>query len=90
MVSIYQEQAQALIEGGVDVLLVETSQDLLQAKAALVGVFDAIEKSGKRIPVTIQVTLEATGTMLLGTEIGAALTALSHPALLGCSGTQGF
>jgi 5-methyltetrahydrofolate--homocysteine methyltransferase len=76
MVSIYHEQAYALIEGGVDVLLIETSQDLLQAKAALVGVFDAIEKAGRRIPVTIQVTLEATGTMLLGTEIGAALTAL--------------
>ncbi|HXX28230.1 MAG TPA: methionine synthase, partial [Terriglobales bacterium] len=76
MVSVYLEQAQALIEGGVDVLLIETSQDLLQAKAALVGVFDAIAKAGKRIPVTVQVTLEATGTMLLGTEIGAALTAL--------------
>src|SRR5437899_239105 len=72
----YTEQASALIEGGVDVLLIETSQDLLQAKAALVGVFDAMQKSGKRLPVTIQVTLEATGTMLLGTEIGAALTAL--------------
>ena len=76
MVSVYLEQAQALIEAGVDVLLIETSQDLLQAKAALVGVFDAIAKAGKRIPVTVQVTLEATGTMLLGTEIGAALTAL--------------
>src|SRR5438552_7443888 len=72
----YTEQASALIEGGVDVLLIETSQDLLQAKAALVGVFDAMQKSGKRLPVTVQVTLEATGTMLLGTEIGAALTAL--------------
>ena len=72
----YEEQASALIEGGVDVLLIETSQDLLQAKAALVGVFDAMAKAGKRLPVTVQVTLEATGTMLLGTEIGAALTAL--------------
>ena len=76
MVAGYVEQASALIEGGVDVLLVETSQDLLQAKAALAGVFDAMQKTGKRLPVTIQVTLEATGTMLLGTEIGAALTAL--------------
>src|SRR5882724_1209688 len=76
MVAGYVEQARALIEGGVDVLLVETSQDLLQAKAALVGVFEAMEKAGKRLPVTVQVTLEATGTMLLGTEIGAALTAL--------------
>src|SRR5438067_2346315 len=76
MVAGYFEQARALIEGGVDVLLIETSQDLLQAKAAVVGVFEAMQKAGKRLPVTVQVTLEATGTMLLGTEIGAALTAL--------------
>src|SRR5437867_794477 len=76
MVAGYVEQASALIEGGVDLLLVETSQDLLQAKAALVGVFEATQKAGKRLPVTVQVTLEATGTMLLGTEIGAALTAI--------------
>src|ERR1700757_2653720 len=76
MAATYEEQASALIEGGVDVLLIETSQDLLQAKAAVVGVFEAMQKAGKRLPVTVQVTLEATGTMLLGTEIGAALTAL--------------
>ena len=76
MALAFEEQAAALIEGGVDVLLIETSQDLLQAKAALAGVFDAMQKAGKRLPVTVQVTLEATGTMLLGTEIGAALTAL--------------
>src|SRR5215467_3592790 len=76
MVAAYVEQASALIEGGVDVLLIETSQDLLQAKAAVIGVFEAMRKAAKRLPVTVQVTLEATGTMLLGTEIGAALTAL--------------
>ena len=76
MALAFEEQASALIEGGVDVLLIETSQDLLQAKAALAGVFDAMREAGKRLPVTVQVTLEATGTMLLGTEIGAALTAL--------------
>src|SRR5207253_6977732 len=76
MVAAYEGQASALIEGGVDVLLVETCQDLLQAKAGLVGVFQAMQRAGKRLPVTVQVTLEATGTMLLGTEIGAALTAL--------------
>ena len=76
MAAGYAVQAGALIEGGVDVLLIETSQDLLQAKAALAGVFDAMQRAGKRLPVTVQVTLEATGTMLLGTEIGAALTAL--------------
>src|SRR6202022_4437801 len=76
IVGRYTEQAVALIEGGVDILLAETCQDLLQAKAVLVGIFDAMAKTGKRLPVTVQVTLEATGTMLLGTEIGAALTAL--------------
>src|SRR5712692_9099479 len=76
MVAGYVEQASALIEGGVDVLLVETCQDLLQAKAALAGVFDAMKKAGKRLPVQMQITLEATGTMLLGTEIGAAHAAL--------------
>jgi 5-methyltetrahydrofolate--homocysteine methyltransferase len=76
MVAVFAEQALALIEGGVDVLLVETCQDILQAKAGLVGVFEALRQAGKRLPVTVQVTLEASGTMLLGTEIGAALTAL--------------
>jgi 5-methyltetrahydrofolate--homocysteine methyltransferase len=76
MVASYVEQALALIEGGVDVLLIETAQDLGQAKAAVVGVFEAMQKAGIRLPVTVQVTLQESGTMLLGTEIGAALTAL--------------
>jgi len=76
MAAAYEEQARALIEAGADVLLIETCQDLLQAKAALAGVFDALKVAGKRLPVTVQVTIESTGTMLLGTEIGAALTAL--------------
>src|SRR5437016_9919720 len=76
MVEAFEEQAAALIEGGVDVLLVETAQDLLQAKIATIGVLEAMRKSGKRLPVTVQVTLQESGTMLLGTEIGAALTAL--------------
>ena len=76
MAASYTEQAVALIEGGVDVLLLETCQDILQAKAGLVGIFDALKQTGKNIPVQVQVTLEATGTMLLGTEIGAALTTL--------------
>jgi 5-methyltetrahydrofolate--homocysteine methyltransferase len=76
MVAAYEEQASALIEGGVDVLLVETAQDLLQAKIAAIGVLEALQKAHKRIPVTVQVTVQESGTMLLGTEIGAALTAL--------------
>ena len=76
MLAAYAEQSVALIEAGADVLLIETSQDLLQTKIAIAAAFDAIAKTGKRVPVQVQVTLEATGTMLLGTEPGAALTAL--------------
>src|SRR5580700_2849254 len=76
MAAAYEEQASALIEGGVDLLLIETCQDLLQAKIAAIGVLDAMRKAGKRLPVAVQVTLQESGTMLLGTEIGAALTAL--------------
>jgi len=76
MLAAYVEQAEALIAGGVDLLLIETCQDILQAKCAVAACFDAMKKAGKRVPLQVQVTLEATGTMLLGTEIGAALTAL--------------
>jgi 5-methyltetrahydrofolate--homocysteine methyltransferase len=76
MVAAFEEQALALIEGGVDILLVETCQDLLQAKLAVIGALDAMHKAGQRLPLTVQVTLQESGTMLLGTEIGAALTAL--------------
>jgi 5-methyltetrahydrofolate--homocysteine methyltransferase len=76
MSAAYLEQILALIEGGVDVLLIETCQDILQTKAALVAAFEGRRRTGKRVPIQVQVTLEATGTMLLGTEIGAALTML--------------
>ena len=76
MAAAYEEQAAALIEGGVDLLLVETAQDLLQAKVGAYGALEAMRKAGKRLPLTVQVTLQESGTMLLGTEIGAALTAL--------------
>src|ERR1700745_1405601 len=75
MAAAYEEQAAALIEGGVDVLLVETAQDLLQAKVGVYGALEAMRKAGKRLPLTVQVTLQESGTMLLGTEIGAALCA---------------
>lgn len=76
MLSAYVEQALALIEGGADILLVETAQDLLQAKIAAIGALDAMKQSGKRLALQVQVTLQESGVMLLGTEIGAALTAL--------------
>ncbi|MBW3624037.1 MAG: methionine synthase, partial [Armatimonadetes bacterium] len=74
----YKEQAAALIEGGVDALLVETSYDLLQCKLAVRACADAREEAGVNIPIMAQVTMETTGTMLLGTEIGAAVTALEE------------
>src|SRR6266540_2665265 len=72
----YQQNALGLINGGADGLLVETCQDLLQAKAAVIGSKRAMAEAGKQVPLICQVTVETTGTMLLGSEIGAALTAL--------------
>jgi 5-methyltetrahydrofolate--homocysteine methyltransferase len=72
----YAEQAAGLIEGGVDAILIETTQDLLQVKAAVIGSKRAAAKAGVDIPILVQVTVETTGTMLLGSEIGAALTAI--------------
>jgi len=73
----YGEQARGLLDGGVDLLIVETCQDLLQTKAALSAIFENFKKNGRRVPVIAQVTIEVFGTMLNGTEIGAALTALA-------------
>ncbi|MSW01162.1 MAG: methionine synthase, partial [Actinobacteria bacterium] len=72
----YELASQGLIDGGVDALLIETTQDLLQAKAAVNGGRRAIDKSVRDIVLIAQVTVETTGTMLLGSEIGAALNAL--------------
>ena len=72
----YETASTGLIEGGSDALLIETTQDLLQAKSAVNGARDAITKSKKDIVLIAQVTVETTGTMLMGSEIGAALNAL--------------
>ncbi len=72
----FAEQAAGLLEGGADALLVETSQDLLQTKAAVTACHDAISAVGRSVPVIASVTVETTGTMLMGSEIGAALTTL--------------
>ena len=76
MSQAYRVQAKALIEGGVDLLSLETCQDLLQIKAALYGIFEAFQDTKKRVPIVASVTIETMGTMLLGTEISAALTAI--------------
>jgi 5-methyltetrahydrofolate--homocysteine methyltransferase len=72
----YQQNAAGLLRGGVDAVVVETCQDLLQAKAAIIGTRRAIAAAKVQIPLIAQVTIETTGSMLLGSEIGAALTAL--------------
>jgi 5-methyltetrahydrofolate--homocysteine methyltransferase len=72
----YQENVRGLVDGGADAILVETCQDLLQTKAAVIGAKRAIAASGRDVALICQVTVETTGTMLLGSEIGAALTAL--------------
>ncbi|MFE0105863.1 homocysteine S-methyltransferase family protein, partial [Streptomyces sp. NPDC059009] len=72
----YQTNAEGMIAGGADALLVETTQDLLQTKSALLGARRALDATGANLPLICSVTVETTGTMLLGSEIGAALTAL--------------
>lgn len=72
----YVEQVRGLYDGGSDLFIVETCQDLLQTKAALSAIFEFLENKKVKIPVIAQVTIETFGTMLNGTEIGAALTAL--------------
>ncbi len=72
----YETQVATMIAGGIDGVQIETCQDLLQAKAAVLGAKRAIAASGRDIPIFVSVTVEQTGTMLLGSEIGAALTSL--------------
>ena len=73
----YQDAARGLIDGGADAILIETVQDLLQAKSAIIGAKRAMRELGKEIAIFVSVTIETTGTMLLGSEIGAALTAIN-------------
>src|SRR5215212_5794533 len=72
----FYEQAKALVEGGVDVLLVETAQDILEVKAALAGFERLFAELGYRVPVQAQVTLDTSGRMLLGTDVASAMTTL--------------
>ena len=78
-----------LIEGGVDLLLIETSQDILEVKAAIAGIQQAFAETGVCLPIQAQVTLDTTGRMLLGTDIAAALAILEGLAIdvigLNCS-----
>jgi len=81
LTDIFREQAVGLIQGGVDVLLVETSQDLLEMKAAIQGLCIAFDETGEYLPIQAQITMDTNGRMLLGTDITAALTALEGLAI---------
>jgi 5-methyltetrahydrofolate--homocysteine methyltransferase len=87
----YEIQAAGLLEGGVDVLLVETVYDLLQAKAAIQACRRGMARTGRDVPLMVQVTMETTGRMLVGTEIGAALCALEamRPDVIGLNCATG-
>ncbi|MEH2338380.1 methionine synthase [Nostoc sp.] len=78
MKATFAEQAEALWDGGVDLFLVETCQDVLQIKAALNGIEEVFTKKGDRRPLMVSVTMESMGTMLVGSEISAVLTILEH------------
>ncbi|HET6701439.1 MAG TPA: homocysteine S-methyltransferase family protein, partial [Gemmatimonadaceae bacterium] len=72
----FYQQAKALVEGGVDVLLVETAQDILEVKAAIAGFDRLFSEIGRRVPIQAQITLDTSGRMLLGTDIASAMTTL--------------
>jgi 5-methyltetrahydrofolate--homocysteine methyltransferase len=79
MLDSYREQARGLIDGGADCLIVETSQDLLQVKCAISACLDAlgaVKKTHEDIPILASVTMETTGTMLLGSDMAAVVNAL--------------
>ncbi|MEH2146283.1 methionine synthase [Nostoc sp.] len=78
MKATFAEQAEALWDGGVDLFIVETCQDVLQIKAALNGIEEVFVKKGDRRPLMVSVTMESMGTMLVGSEISAVLTILEH------------
>ncbi len=87
----YEEQARGLIVGGADLFLVETCMDLLQIKAAMIACRRAMVAEGREIPIQVQVTMETTGRMLVGSEIGAAVTAIGamRPDVLGINCATG-
>ncbi|MEU0536814.1 methionine synthase [Amycolatopsis tolypomycina] len=72
----YAEEVRGLLAGGADAVIVETTQDILQTKASIIGAKRAMAAEGRHVPILASITVETTGTMLLGTEVGAALAAL--------------
>ncbi|MCI2975454.1 MAG: methionine synthase [Ferrimicrobium sp.] len=91
LVEAYCTQASGLIAGGVDLLVIETVYDILSAKAAMLGARQAMGAAGRELPIQLQVTIELTGRMLPGTEIGAALASLAalKPTVFGINCATG-
>ncbi len=89
LADVFREQAIGLIKGGVDLLLLETAQDILEVKAAIIGIQQAFEQCRTKVPIQAQVTLDITGRMLLGTDISAVLAILEgfpiHVIGINCS-----
>ncbi|MBA3398414.1 MAG: methionine synthase [Acidimicrobiia bacterium] len=87
----YADQARGLLAGGIDLFVVETCMDLLQVKAAMIGCRTAMRERGVRLPIQVQVTMETTGRMLVGSEIGAALATIGamKPDVLGINCATG-
>jgi 5-methyltetrahydrofolate--homocysteine methyltransferase len=87
----YQIQCRGLLEGGVDLIVVETVFDILQGKAAIIGARRAMAEVGREVPVHLQATFEASGRMLPGTEVGAALVAFAalRPEVIGINCSTG-
>jgi 5-methyltetrahydrofolate--homocysteine methyltransferase len=89
LADLYGEQARYLVEGGVDLLLIETSQDLLEMKACIAGIVREFDRGLRRVPIQAQATLDVTGRMLLGTDIRAVCATLDALAIdvigLNCS-----
>ncbi|MEX2626853.1 MAG: methionine synthase [Ilumatobacteraceae bacterium] len=87
----YTEQARGLLAGGIDLFLVETCMDLLQVKAAMIACRRAMQAEGRQVPLQVSVTMETTGRMLVGSEIGAALSSLlaMQPDVLGVNCATG-
>ena len=76
LAEIFREQAAALLEGGVDLFLIETSQDILEVRAAITGMRRAMQQAGRSVPVQAQVSLDTSGRMLLGTDVAAVMATL--------------
>ena len=76
LAEIFREQAVSLLQGGIDLLLIETSQDLLEVRAAITGLRRAMQEVGRTVPIQAQVSLDTSGRMLLGTDIAAVMTTL--------------